>query len=117
MLAIATGQTNPLAVATDGVTVYWATDQPPMKGAILAANGATGSTTTIANRIAHPAGLAIDASYVYWTDSASVTRAPLGGGPAMTLASRLNGPKQIAVDARAVYWTSSGDGTVMKLAK
>jgi hypothetical protein len=71
----------------------------------------------VATRLTRAAGIAIDGSYVYWTDADSVARAPRGGGAPATLASNLNGPKQIAVDALAVYWTSFGDGTVMKLAK
>jgi hypothetical protein len=96
------------------MVAYWATDA--MKGTVESGNG--GSVTTLASRQLHPAGVAIDGQYVYWTDNAAdqVMRAPLGGGNADTLASNQGGPRQIAVDANAIYWTSAS-GTVMKLAK
>jgi hypothetical protein len=63
-----------------------------------------------------PAGMfagpiAIDATSVYWIDSASVKKVPIAGGAPMTLVSSPGAsPIAIAVDATSLYWTDDSDG-------
>jgi hypothetical protein len=74
-----------------------------------------------------PGRIAVDAHSVYWTNTGSVMKVPIGGGALITLAADQPSPAAIAVDATNVYWTNvitpcPGDatdcvagGTVMKL--
>jgi hypothetical protein len=54
-------------------------------------------------------GLAVDATYLYWTDaSGAVRRLALAKGPVETLATGLANPADIAVDATGIYWINRG---------
>ena len=69
-------------------------------------------------RTSGPRGLAVDASSVYWTNSATgnVVKVALTGGSPVTLASGQSEPWGIAVDATSVYWaTNVNPGTIMKV--
>lgn len=61
--------------------------------------------------------LAVTASDVYWTESASgrVLSVPIAGGAVREVATAQSDPGDIAVDAGGVYWVNRGDGSrVMK---
>lgn len=55
--------------------------------------------------------LALTATHVYWTESASgrVMRVPLAGGAASEVATGQTAPGDITVDAGGVYWVNYGD--------
>jgi hypothetical protein len=75
-------------------------------------------------------GVAVDSSYVYWTDEVGgidagptntgiVLRMPIGGGAITTIATAQNIPLSLMADATSVYWVDQGDitmadGMVMK---
>lgn len=67
--------------------------------------------------------IALDASYVYWTDSAdngSIMKVPLGGGTPTTLATTTlisghSDPMGIALDSSNVYWVDAYGGAVAKV--
>ncbi len=66
-----------------------------------------------------PEGVAVDDTYVYWTDSANhkVMRVPLAGGAAEPVANAVQ-PKGIVVDDTYVYWANFHlDGSVMRAPK
>ncbi len=73
---------------------------------------------TVAKPEASPAGLALDASYVYWTTfsaTGQVKRAPRAGGPAEVLVDGQPYASGVAVDGTSVYWaTNAYPGAVMK---
>jgi hypothetical protein len=91
---------------------------------VAARGGASGGISMVS--LQYPYGIAVDASYVYWTDGANkffggpdftdgkVARIPIGGGEATLLASGLGGPGDMTVDATAVYFASV-DGTIKKV--
>ena len=69
-------------------------------------------------------GIAVDAQYVYWseTDTGRVLKLPKDLlGPVLTVAEGLSHPVDVAVDAGFVYWTEDGatndDGVVNSAAK
>jgi hypothetical protein len=69
----------------------------------------------------HPSGIAVDSSFVYWTNRASgtagsVAKMPINGGAVTTLATSLDAPFPIAVDASRVYWANPvNPGNVMSV--
>jgi hypothetical protein len=102
-------------VAADGANVYiGAANQIMMSGNVADA----GDIVVFANAPAI-AGLAIDATTVFWVDGKGVHKlgktAP--GAPPTDLALAQDGASAIALDESNVYWTSSGDGTVKSASK
>jgi hypothetical protein len=114
------------ALAVDSTSVYWA-DAVGLRKAPIGG----GPPTTLASEgtDTNGSGIAIDATYAYFTITISgltqtVARVPKGGGTPTTLASNQPAPYAIAVNADVVVWTSLGtswpgssdSGTIMKLA-
>ncbi len=130
-------QTNFAFVTLDAKRVYWAyTDSVSKKGQVLGADKAAPvNRTTFTNRGEGSAGIAVDATYLYWVDDGTstgsvangdgtVNACPLAGCPAsgpLVLATGLRGGGPIVVDDKALYWaeygTTAGDGRVRKVAK
>ena len=109
-------------IAVGGGNVYCAADDPadlPSGGKILKVPVNGGPPVTLVSRLValQPAGVALDASSVYWMlggINGSVLKASVAGGPVTTLASQVRDPRGIATDGTSVYWTTAG-GTVMKV--
>jgi sugar lactone lactonase YvrE len=118
---------QPGAIALDAENAYWVTDGTfsgnTSSGLVLKSPLGGGTITTLASGLQNSSarGIAVDASYVYWTnsDSGTVMKVPRCGGPTTTLASGQTHPAAIAVDATSVYWANSGasgsDGQIMKV--
>ena len=101
-------------IAVDATHVYFGTGAAVMKVPI---DG--GTLATLADSTGQ--GIALDDSYLYFTDwQSSVKKVSKSGGAVITLAAGQTRPLGIAVDANSVYWGNSGtdgnsDGSVMRL--
>ena len=81
---------------------------------------------TIASNQDHPTGIAVNGTYIYWTNqgtgaltNGSVVSAPAAGisdgGPPTVLAAGQGSPDGIVLDENRVYWTTELTGTLMSL--
>jgi hypothetical protein len=101
-------------IAVDAAYVYFGTGSAVMKVPL-----GGGTPTTLASSSGQ--GLAIDDSYVYFTDwSSTVKKVSKNGGTVVTLATGQLRPWPIEVDGTSVYWGNCGadgqaNGSVMKL--
>jgi beta-lactamase regulating signal transducer with metallopeptidase domain len=126
---LASGQDHPSGVAIDSTNLYWVTNDGSVRSVPLAGGEPTTLSTGIESFPAAARSIAVDASYVYWTEGGDLSvsngrimRAPLAGGPALVLARDQDSPCRLAVDSESVFWTNLGtlanrliDGTVMKV--
>ena len=103
------------SLATDGVRVYWAAGASDISANVLSAPIGGGSVVTLVARgdpgSNAPGTLAIDASYVYWSDGQAFHKTPLGGGASSEVAVFDEGiaaePQGFALDDKNLYWTDS----------
>jgi hypothetical protein len=125
-------QPRAVNVVTDATSVYWGGCNEDTTGAcpggtctayVASAPLGGGTPTTLYTGTGCTGDIAVDATYVYWTDfqADTVLKLPIAGGPVSTIASGQAGPWAIAVDATAVYWSNEGtaannytDGTILK---
>jgi hypothetical protein len=109
-----TGEDGIFGVAVDATTIYWSTDsgkiaRRPIKG---------GDTETLSTTEKKPGFVAVNQTYVYWTnrDSGEVRRKPLAGGAAETIINGQVNPTGIAAGPSAVLWSEQvPDGAVYAL--
>ncbi len=119
---------SPLGVAADETSVYWTSSRS--SGSVMKADFTVtpadeepggpepvvaGKTITLASDQDTPAGIAVDATSVYWTTltGGTVMKVAKTGGTTVTLASGQRAPYGIAVNASGVYWTNQSSGAVM----
>ncbi len=118
---LASGEGNPVAVATTGSAIYWANQQPSFnamtqqQGDIIGTVPIDGGATiTIASGQYGATNLALDSDFVYWDISGvALYKASLDGGTAENLGRSCGG--SVAVDATGVYCAGSGVITRMPL--
>lgn len=119
----AAGQDDPVEIVVHGTDVYWtAAGSGDVRR--CAAAGCGGAPVTVASAQTGLAGLAVDASGVYWVAGSNgttgvVRTCPLAGcaGAPVEIAKDLNAPWGIALDATHVYVTTGGDSAVRRVAK
>jgi hypothetical protein len=111
-------------LAVDGHNAYWAMKTPPsvwyapLDGNNVAATplaiapAATDGGVVAKEPAAEPLGVAVDSTYVYWSDLGTIKRralASLGRDlPADVVVSGEVGPLDIALNAERIYWLTSG---------
>jgi Low-density lipoprotein receptor repeat class B len=59
-------------VAVGASRIYWSDDSGPSDGAIMAANLDGTGVTTLVTGLNHPSGVAVDASHLYWAETAAI---------------------------------------------
>ena len=112
---------NLLALAVDDASVYYARAD----GAeVLRAPKAGGPAAPLVKGLKSPGGIAVDAGFVYVTETAwqgRVVKAPKAGGEIVAVATNQRQPTEVVLDDDAVYWIDAGsstsDGAVMKAPK
>jgi hypothetical protein len=117
MVAASPGDGPAGALLLDGDQIYFA-DQGGGRVFAVARDG--GELTQLYDAQSEPLGIAADAQFVYWTNTASgeVKRGrKVASGAEELVASDQDGPAFIAVGATEVYWTNSGDGRIMRASK
>jgi sugar lactone lactonase YvrE len=102
-------------VVVDATSVYVLTGAD--FGSIVKVGLDGGMPVTLVEDLASPAGLAIDATSAYWTDSSigTISKVPLDGGTTTTLAAELTNPQTLLVDATGIYWEDICAYTLMKM--
>jgi len=90
--------------------LYWADGG----GTISQANLDGSSRQAVVSGQDGPAGVAVDAEHLFWTDAAggTVWVANLDGSDPQRLATGQNSPAGVAVGGGHLFWASSGDGTI-----
>jgi hypothetical protein len=115
---IATGQTQPEQIVSDGTRVYWSCVgmDDPVGGGVLMHTGSVQSSLPDGTDLQYyvtgdtrPRAIAVDPSFVYWysIDQHALMRAPKSGaGPVEIVAVPSGEPNSIAVDSTTLYWVT-----------
>jgi hypothetical protein len=115
-MTIACDQGTPARLAVDANNVYWTLETPG--AVVMKASLSGGAAQPLARDSSAAFGLAVDATYVYFTQPVAgrVMRVPIAGGPAVPLATQVDGPLSLATDGLNLYWTGGKSvGSIMKL--
>jgi hypothetical protein len=137
-VVLATGlDQSTTTLAVRGPSLYWTSKGfsrlPGIgTGSVNTAPTAGGAITTLRAQLGNPAGIAVNASNVFWAmlgdgseNYGEVLAHALAGGSRQVLASRQLGPTSVAVDDENLYWadrgtpglpSGDGNGTINKVA-
>jgi hypothetical protein len=103
---LAVNRPEPISVATDGVSVYWA----EAAGALLKVSVNGGTITTLATGLTGIGGVATDGTHVYFTQNDAILRLPVGGGaPAAVVSGRAGMTGRLTVDGTSLFWQEGND--------
>jgi hypothetical protein len=111
---IASGQSTPSSIASDGTYIYWTNNGD---GTVMRAATDGSGITQLASGQGGPMNIAVDSAggnYVYYTNffGGQVMKVSKNGGTPVLVANGMNTPDGIAARNGCVYWTSQGDGKV-----
>lgn len=110
-----------ISVAVDGTYVYYPHQEKGVQGIYKVASDFSGNQTLVsAVSVLSSSPLAMDATYIYYSDGTNLSRVPKAGGNSQPLSNKVSSVFAIVVTKDAVYWSNTGvdtaDGSVMKLA-
>jgi hypothetical protein len=97
---------GPTALTLDATNAYFLNEEIPYPvNAVPIAGG--GNLQQLLNAATTPHGIAVDADYLYWTntDDGTLSRLPLSGGSEDVFITGEGEPFGVAVDASYIYWT------------
>jgi hypothetical protein len=116
--AIVSGQPQVHSLAVDATSLYFTVDPggSPAGGSVRKVPLSGGAVTTLLSGLPSPAGIAVDASFVYWASlfGNAISKVPLDGGTPVTLVSGVAGAFGVTVDASAIYYSRIYAATVWK---
>lgn len=110
---LASGQGDPDGLALNATHVVWANADDTIR-TVPVNGGSVATLATVAG--AHPVGVAVKGSYVFWTNwgAGTIQRVGLSGGTPVELSSGENLPHRIVSDGTNVWWTSIGNDAVRR---
>jgi hypothetical protein len=109
VVTVASAQTIPYYMATDGVNVYWTNSIGGDAGAVMkvAVGADAGAPVEIAAAPDGPTGVASDGTNVYFNNGTSIEKVGVNGGAVTTLIVGPTTLARIAVDAKNIYGSPS----------
>jgi hypothetical protein len=110
--ALVGGQAQPTRITYDGSScLFWTNNAGGVNGSV-GAHQLGGTTCPTKTSLGAPQGIAADANYLFWTDTATnqVTRLNRSGGATSATASTQ--PGGVAILGSAVYWAEDGTSSV-----
>jgi hypothetical protein len=115
-------RSNAYPVVVDNMNVYWGDSSGYVYKCAVGGCGGTPTSLSPSEGASPSYGIALDATYVYWSNESQGTIARVsktGGGfgsVGSVLATGQSGPLGIAVNSGNIYWTNNTGGTVMSAA-
>lgn len=115
---LADEQAYPARIALNTSHVYWTNESSFEKSeGELSRQALSGGQVEVLAPGGVAMGLALDATFAYWTtvDLGEIRKLPLAGGSPLLVAADQAAPVDLAVDASYLYWSSHGSRTVSKV--
>ena len=119
IITLATGLSNPNAIATDSTFIYWVEYG---SGSIKKISNTGGTVTTLVSGLYSPTGICLDNNDVYFGEnyglnSSRIKKVPKIGGAVTTIISNLYSISQLALDNTNIYFGDFQGNKIQKIMK